>query len=108
MFAIRGLAQGGGGSTTDNDNSDPGGDGGGGGIVTVGSSANVTMDIAKAPGIEGAAVVAQSFDGNGGKGPSKDNSGGLGGSAYNATINLTGDASRTEEHTSEIQSLISN
>ncbi|AEC20803.1 autotransporter [Pusillimonas sp. T7-7] len=93
MFAIRGLAQGGGGSTTDNDNSDPGGDGGGGGIVTVGSSANVTMDIANAPGIEGAAVVAQSFAGNGGKGPSKDNSGGLGGSAYNATINLTGDAS---------------
>ncbi|WP_353151899.1 autotransporter outer membrane beta-barrel domain-containing protein [Pollutimonas bauzanensis] len=93
MFAIRGLAQAGDGSDVDNDNSDPGGNGGSGGIVTVGSSANVTMDIANAPGIDGAAMVAQSIGGKGGKGPPKDKTGGTGGTAYNTTINLTGNAS---------------
>ncbi|MDQ6437577.1 autotransporter outer membrane beta-barrel domain-containing protein [Mesorhizobium sp. LHD-90] len=76
--------------TGSTDNSDDGGRGGDASTVTVTSTGGILLDVSGDFTGEGAAIAARSVGEQGGTGPSKDESGGNGGSGNSATVTLQG------------------
>lgn len=87
LFVLYGLSEGGAG-TASTDNSDDGGDGGNGGTVSITNSARLVLDVTGGSYEPSAAIGAKSLGGKGGTGPTKDHSGGDGGTAGSVSVSL--------------------
>ncbi|WP_346900066.1 autotransporter outer membrane beta-barrel domain-containing protein [uncultured Roseibium sp.] len=87
LFVLYGLSAGGAGIAS-TDNSDDGGDGGNGGNVSITNSSRLVLDVTGNNYEPSAAVGAKSIGGKGGTGPTKDQSGGNGGTAGSISVAL--------------------
>ncbi|WP_346910584.1 autotransporter outer membrane beta-barrel domain-containing protein [uncultured Roseibium sp.] len=87
LFVLYGLSAGGAGIAS-TDNSDDGGDGGNGGNVSITNASRLVLDVTGNNYEPSAAIGAKSIGGKGGTGPTKDQSGGNGGTAGSVSVAL--------------------